>query len=204
MPDDLTANINRAGIPDPRVSTRPVDIHNLITTYKPNTLSHILASFVLHVAAKSFTTSVNDMTHVLAPNGVLAIATFTPHSDPYLIWDCVCRIYNPSSLPPNFATDPNSWTTPSQVAAAMETAGLVDIKSVIRRAPFPLQGVEAWADFFFDGKNPASEAIIRPFFETHDVSKADVMETFKQVVRVEWDDGRNVLMEFVLAVSRKP
>lgn len=75
---------------------------------------------------------------------------------------------------------------------------------MIQRAPFPLQGVDLWAHFFFDGKNPASEAIIRPFFETHDVSKKEVKETFKRVIHDEWDEGKNILMEFVLAVGRKP
>lgn len=203
MLSDLTTNISNTGIPTLKVNTREVDIHDLTSTYKPNTFSHIFASFVLHVAAQSFTARVDDMLHILQRNGVLAIATFTPHSDPYLIWDRVCRIHDPSFSAPNFAPDPNAWTTPGQVAAGMQTAGLADIKSVVRRAAFPLQGVEEWAEFFFDGKNPASEAIIRPFFATHDVSKADVKETFKQVVRDEWDGGRNVLMEFVLAVGRK-
>ncbi|KAF3034886.1 hypothetical protein E8E12_003696 [Didymella heteroderae] len=204
MLNDLIANISNTGIPAPKVNTRAIDIHDLTSTYEPCTFSHIFASFVLHVAARSFTTSVRDMYRILQPGGIFAIATFTPHSDPYLIWDRVCRIYDPSFSPPNFAPDPIAWTTPGQVAAGMQTIGLVGIKSVIRRAPFPLQGVDAWAEFFFDGKNPASEAIIRPFFETHDVSKADVRETFKQVIRDEWDEGKSVQMEYVLAVGRKP
>lgn len=204
MLDDLNVNIGNTGISLPKVNTRAVDIHELTSTYNPRIFSHVFASFVLHVAAKSFTTSVFDMVHILQPGGILAIATFTPHSDPYLIWDRVCRIHDPSFSPPNFAPDSKAWTTPGQVAAGMHTAGLVEIKSVVRRAPFPLHGVETWADFIFDGKNPASEAIIRPFFETHDVSKADVKVAFKRVVRDEWDEGRNVLMEFVLAVGRKP
>jgi ubiquinone/menaquinone biosynthesis C-methylase UbiE len=204
MLEDLTTNVANTGIPTPKITTREVDIHDLASTYSLSTFSHIFASFVLHVAARSFSTSVADMLHILAPGGILAIATFTPHSDPYLIWDRVCRTHDPNFSPPNFAPDPKAWTTPGQVAAGMQTAGLVDIKSVVRRAPFPLRGVEEWADFFFDGKNPASEAIIRPFFETHDVSKKDVKETFKRVVKDEWDEGRNVLMEFVLAVGRKP
>lgn len=86
----------------------------------------------------------------------------------------------------------------------MQTAGLLDIRNVVRRAPFPIHRVDEWAEFFSGGKNPASEAIIRPFFETHDASKVDVKETFKQVLRDEWDGGRNVLMEIMLAVGRNP
>lgn len=204
MLEDLAANIAQLEKPIPNVHARVVDIHDIASTYKPSTFTHVFASFVLHVAAKSFVTSVADIYRVLAPGGLLAIATFTPYSDPYMIWDRVCRIYDPSFAQPNFARDSNAWVTTGQVAAGMQTAGLVDIKSVRRRAPFPIQGVDNWAKFFFDGKNPASEIIIRPFFETHDVSKEDVKTTFKQVLRDEWDDGNNVLMEFVLAIGRKP
>ena len=203
MLDDLATNLSKPGMPTPNVNARAVDIHDITSTYGTNRFTHIFANFVLHVAAKSFTASVRDIYRVLKPDGILAIATFTPHSDPYLIWDRVCRIYDPAFAPPSFAPDPRAWTTPGQVAAGMQTAGLVDIKSVVRRAPFPIHTVDEWAEFFFDGRNPASEAIIRPFFETHGVSKADVKETFKQVLRDEWDGGRNVLMEFVLAVGRK-
>ncbi|KAH7078930.1 S-adenosyl-L-methionine-dependent methyltransferase [Paraphoma chrysanthemicola] len=205
MLDGLMANFTKTGLSAPNLNSKIVDINELLSSYGPNSsFTHIFTSFALHVATTDFAGRVQDIHTLLPRGGIFALATFTPHSDVYLIWDRVCRIYDPDYQQASYALDPRAWSTPGQVAAGLAKAGFSEIRSVIRRAKFPVQGADAWVEFWFHGKNPAEEKVVRPFFEKHgDVSVEDVKETYRRVVRDEWDDGRGVVVEFVLAVGKK-
>lgn len=82
--------------------------------------------------------------------------------------------------------------------------GFVDVAAYVRKRAFPIETVEGWVEFFFEWRNPVCEGLMGPFFESHKgLRREEVKEVFRRVVREEWDWGKNVGMEYILAVGRK-
>lgn len=178
------------------------DINDLSKTFQPHTFSHVFASFVLHVATTDFVGVVKQIHTTLKPDGVIAIATFSPHTEAYLVWDRVCRIFDPDYQQPAISVDPKAWGSPGETGAGLQKLGFGDVKTVLRRKEFPLKTAEEWSDFWFGGKNPAAELVVRPFFESHEVSVEDVKPVYERIIRDEWWNGK-ILVEIILAVGRK-
>ncbi|KAF2032182.1 S-adenosyl-L-methionine-dependent methyltransferase [Setomelanomma holmii] len=184
MLSDLATNLQANKLSVPNLQTKILDVHDILSTYNPDSFSHMFASFVLHVATTDFAGGVREMYTALKPGGVFALATFTPHAEPYVIWDRVCRIFDPDYVQASYALDPQAWSSPGQLAAGMQKTGFIDIKVLLRRAEFPISTVDGWAAFWFDGKNPAGEAVVRPFIENHEgLGVEEVMEVHKRVVK---------------------
>ena len=197
MLDILKTNVPQK--PDLNIKTQVLDANNIEKAFPSNAFSHVLSNFVLQTATTDPCSVMRQMYNVLDAEGVVGIGVWGKGIDPYIIWDEACRSLDPSFELPEPFEDKNAWRTPQELQAGLEQANFTNVQTVSRRLPFPFPSSEAYAQFWYGGKNPGAQIVI-------DAWKGDplvVKDALKQVVDTKYDHGKAIRIEGVLAVGVK-
>ena len=197
MLDILKTNIpQRSGLD---LKTQVLDANGIRKAFSPNAFSHVLSNFVLQTATTDPCSVVQQMYDVLDSEGVVGIGVWGKGIDPYIIWEEACRSLDTSFEMPEPFEDVHAWRTPQELKAGLEQANFSNVQVVSRRLPFPFPSSEAYAQFWYGGKNPGAQIVI-------DAWKGDPLEVknaLKKVVDTKYDHGKEIGIEGVLAVGVK-
>ncbi len=190
---------NIAAANHPNVKTRVLDARCLSRDLDKGTFSHVFSTFVL----QSITTpldSLREMHAVLAPSGTISLALWAQRNGPFEIWEAACKTIEPTyTLPPPF-DDPLAWRSQHELRGALETAGFVDVQIEEVKMPFEFASAEAFADFWFQARNPAAVKLMGSWPRER---TEGVREAVKRVVKEQYGGGKEIYTWAVLGVGRK-
>ena len=183
----------------PNVQTRVLDALCLSRVLDKETYSHVFNTFMLQAITTPLD-ALREMQSVLAPDGVIGIAVWGQRIGPFEIWQDACRTIDPSYELPAPFEDENSWRTPNELAGALESVGFGDVRTEKVRMPFEFENAEAFAEFWFGARNPASVKIMGDWPEE---KMGEMREVVMRVVRDRYAGGKEIYTWAVLGVGKK-
>lgn len=180
------------------VKTQVLDARYLCQAFESGTFSHVFSTFMLQTITTPLA-AVQEMHAVLAPGGVVGIGIWAQRNGPFEIWEQACKSIDPTyNLPPPF-DDPKAWRTREELEDALNKVGFSNVSSEDVTMPFSFESTEAFMQFWFGAKNPASVKVMSNWKGDMDEAKKAVA----RVVREEYRNGKDVKTWAVLGVGRK-
>lgn len=164
-----------------------------------SSFSHVFACFMLHYT-KSHLDVIKEITSVLRPGGVIAIANWTlPLIDPYAIWTRACREIDPlyEMLNP---FDSLAWETEKDIQEGLASFGFKDIRTELIEMPFGFDPAEDFSRFWFEGQNPGAARVVGEF---QGDDKALRRQKVEEIVRRDYKDGQSIFLRGTLGWGRK-
>lgn len=183
----------------PDVTTQREDAVDL-RGLNDNIFSHVLSSFMIQFTPDQ-TATLSAMYRVLAPGGVVGIAIWGPNSDAEIIHKRACAMLNPAYQAPS-PYAPRSWRSEQDHAAKIIEAGFRDVATGTVRMPFKCRDAEHFVEYWFDFGNP----VPTKYLDDWKANGGDVVKlrtAVRDVVREQYNDGRNVWFRAVLGWGRK-
>ena len=129
----------------------------------------------------------------------MGIGIWAQRNGPFEIWEQACRSIDPTYELPAPFDDPNAWRTRHELEEALEETGFSNVSSEDVTMAFPFESTEAFMQFWFGAKNPASVKVMSNW--TGNMN--DVQRAIERVVHEEYGDGKDVKTWAVLGVGKK-
>jgi ubiquinone/menaquinone biosynthesis C-methylase UbiE len=180
----------------PNTETLVLDASELNGPLGNRTFSHVFSTFMITYSPSPINT-LREMHRVLRPGGVIGIGIWGEKNGPLIIWNAACQ-----KLDPTFESkplSPSSWIRPGQVEAALSEVGFKGVKSEIFPMLFEMEDADAFLHFWFESKNPMALKCINEWKGNLEPVKQAVREVLKE----DYDDGKNIIIEAILATAIK-
>ena len=189
-------NVRQAGFGN--VETRIADTRTLSRELGNNIYTHVFNTFMLQTITNPFT-ALQEMAAVMQPGGVVGVGIWGKRNGPFEIWERACQSIDPDYRHAEPFDDPHAWRTVEELEKQLKEAGLKDVDAEECTAPFPFDGAEAFADFWYGAKNPAAVKCMSNWRG----DPLEVRPAVERIVREQYADGRDILTWAVLGVGRK-
>lgn len=189
-------NISQAQLPN--VKTHVLDAQSLRPTLQEESFTHVFSTFMLQTITDPSST-VREMNAVLTAGGLIGVALWARRNGPFEVWERACQSLDASyELPPPF-DDPHAWRTCGELEGELKAAGFIDVQTEEVTMPFPFEGAENFAEFWFGARNPAAERCMSNW-------KGDwkaVRKAVETVCREEFANGKDIYTWAVLGLGKK-
>ena len=198
---DISASMleNISEVNCPNITTRVLDARDLNRELDKGSFSHVFNTFML----QSITTPIDalcEIHDVLAPSGVVGVALWAQRNGPFEIWEAACKRLEPGYELPAPFDDPGAWKTQGELETSLEEVGFIDARTEEVKMPFEFENAEAFAEFWFQAKNPAPVKVMTDWPQER---MEEVREMVCNVVREEYADGKGIYTWAVLGVGKK-
>ncbi|KAL6719681.1 hypothetical protein ACLMJK_001602 [Lecanora helva] len=182
----------------PNVSTKVLDARTLSKEFVQKSFSHVFNAFMLQTITNPMT-ALGEMRDVLVPGGVLAVGIWGQRNSPFEIWEQAVQLLDSTYQLPAPFDDPKAWRTEEELQGALKEMGFQHVRSEEIKVPFEFESAEAFEDFWFKAKNPASLQCINSF----EGDMESVKEAMKKIVKENYADGKGICTWAVLGIGQK-
>ncbi|GAB7339550.1 hypothetical protein MBLNU457_6160t1 [Dothideomycetes sp. NU457] len=166
-----------------------------------NTFTHSLTSFAIQFTPDMLAT-VQSMHRTLKPGGVVGFANWGAGTCVDIVHDAAGKRLDPSYQ--KLSVYPaGAWNSEQEQRDAMTKVGFKDVKTLSMNMPFAFESAEDYAHWYFGPfGNPVAAKLLADW-KKHGGDLEELKFAVQDVVREQYDDGKGLAMEAVLAWGTK-
>jgi len=166
-----------------------------------NIFTHSLTSFAIQFTPDMLAT-VQSMHRTLKPGGIAGFAIWGAGTDVDLVHDKAGKRLDPSYQKFNVYPE-GAWTGEQKQRDAMTKTGFKNVNALSMKMPFGFESAEDYAHWYFGPYGNPVAAKLLADWKKHGGSLDELKTAVQDVVREQYDNGKGLAMEAVLAWGTK-